>query len=657
VKFVAKLTALMPAKKPRPSSPLSSGSPVHHQPWRTVLLGSLLLLAVTAVYWNSTTVPFLFDDGASIGANPTIRQLWPIGPALHPPSAHGETVGGRPLVNLTLAFNYAISGSAVWSYHVFNILVHALATLTLFGVIRRTLLSARLQGQFAQAAPPIAFFVALLWGLHPLQTECVTYIIQRAESLVSLFLLLTLYSFIRSKEPRRAGAWSAATVVFCLLGMATKEVMVVAPLLVLLHDRAFVSGCFDAAWRAHRRLYIALASTWLLLGLLVASTHNRGGSAGLGATGATSWSYALTQLQAIARYLRLTFWPKPLIFDYGNDVVHGLSAVVPEALLVAGLLCAVGFALRRRPALGFSGAWFFVLLAPSSSVIPVTTQTLAEHRVYLALAAPLTLAVLALRQLGRGRRAWMAAAALVSGTFGLLTIQRNRDYATPVSLWRDTAEKQPTNPRAHGNLGIALFDTGHFSDAVSSFERALYLRPDYGEVHYNFAKALTQVGRIAEAIDHYETAIRLQPDSVQAHNNLGRLLFRAGRIDEAIQHYRASIRTAPEYAPTYNHLALALIAQQHPQEAQSLLQTAVSLDPEFADAHLNLGHLFFDQQDWPAAAEHYAAAVRLKPRDPAAHQALADAWMRLGRATEAEIEYATSARLDAAARRETTPPR
>jgi protein O-mannosyl-transferase len=186
--------------------------------------------------------------------------------------------GGRPVVNLSLALNYALGGSNVWGYHALNLAIHIiLAGLTLFGVVRRTLLRPALRERFSPSAARLALVVAVLWTAHPLQTEAVTYVSQRCESLMGLFYLLTLYCFVRGADSQRCGWWFTLSVVACLLGMATKEVMVTAPLLVLLYDRTFVTGSFRKAWTRHRRLYLSLAGTWLLLGYLMAGLHYRGG--------------------------------------------------------------------------------------------------------------------------------------------------------------------------------------------------------------------------------------------------------------------------------------------------------------------------------------------------------------------------------------------
>jgi len=199
--------------------------------WRLLAGGAVIAVAVVAAYSRTYSVPLLFDDGGAIANNASIRH-W--GSAFWPPIT--TTAGGRPVLNLSLALNFAISGTSVWSYHALNLAIHGLAALTLFGIFRRTLAP-----RVGPAAPGLAFSAALLWALHPLQTESVTYIVQRAESLMGLFYLLTLYCFIRGTEGQKAeepnpgrpgtSVFLYFSAFFCLLGMATKEVMVSAPLM------------------------------------------------------------------------------------------------------------------------------------------------------------------------------------------------------------------------------------------------------------------------------------------------------------------------------------------------------------------------------------------------------------------------------------------
>lgn len=636
-------------------------APSNRQPWfaiarptRVWIAAGALAFVTLLAYANSFFTPFVFDGVPAIVENPTIRRLWPLRGVLAPLDAGGLTVSGRPIVNLSFALNHAISGKEVWSYHVANLLIHVLAGLCLMGIVRRTLLLPVLRPRFGGAALPLAFTVATLWSLHPLQTESVTYVVQRAESLMALFYLLTLYAFVRAincppladkPAQRFRGAWLALSVGACLLGMATKEVMVSAPLIVLLYDRTFLSGTFRAAWRARRNRYLALAATWLLLGCLMLGTGNRGGTAGFGAE-ASSWFYALTQCRAIVRYLGLCFWPHPLVFDYGLATVNDVAKVWPQAALLFGLLAITGLAMWRRPILGFLGVCFFALLAPSSSIVPVVTQTMAEHRMYLPLAVVLVLPVLAVYS-WLGRRSlffWGAAAA----GLGALTAARNGDYRSEAVIWADTAAKFPGNARAHNNLGQALFRAGKVDASIQSYEAALRLQPKYPETHYNLGVALARIGRGPAAIEHYETALRFQPDYPEAHNNLGNSLMTAGRLPEAVRHYEEALRRKPQFAEAHSNLGNALLQMGRAPEAIVRFERALELKPDYPEARYNLGNALAAVGRMADALDQYRKALELKPDYAEAHVNAGNALLQLDRPAEAFTHYEKALALNAA---------
>ena len=576
----------------------------------------LLVAAVFLVYANSFSAPFVFDDILSITENPTIRQLWPISVPLSPPAGQGLTVEGRPLLNLSLAVNYAISGPAPWSYHVVNVTLHALAALTLLALVRRTLL-----GLGVQPATLIALCATLPWAVHPLQTESVTYVVQRTESLMGLLYLATLYFFRRSADSTDHSArcrWRALAVVACALGMATKEVMVTAPLLTLLYDRSFVSGSFRTAFQRHGRFYVALAATWLLLVALVLDSGNRGGTIGT-AAGVTAWEYFLCQSRAVSHYARLAVWPQPLIFDYGADFIS-LATAAPYLFIDLTLLALTGLALWRRPTLGFLGAWFFVILAPTSSFVGGTRQMLAEHRIYLSLAA-LTVLVTLTARLFLSRRFWLAGL-LVSVALGAATLQRNTDYTSALTLYRDTAAKRPNNAFARYNLGKIYAESGHHAEAAVEFQQTVRLKPDLAYAHFNLANSLAALGRAIEARSQFEAALRLDPRYAKAHFNLGNLLLAAGDKASALTHFQTAVALAPTHLEARTNLGGVLLELGQLNEAREQLAYVARTQPDSVEAHFGLGNVFL-LQDRPAeAAREFEIVLRLRPELAVARERL-----------------------------------
>lgn len=618
---------------------------------KCIWLSAILLIVAGVVAWsNSFNGPFVFDDVGTILNNPTLLKLWPPWEATAGPSG-GTTASGRPLVKLSLAVNHALGGFDVRGYHIFNLAIHLAAGLTFFGVVRRTLRCESLCKCFGSSALIIAFTCAALWLLHPLQTAAVTYIVQRAEALASLFYLFTLYGFLRAINSPQSLRWQSLSVASCLLGMASKEIAVSAPLFVFLFDRTLVSGSFTAAWHRRRGYYLALACTWLVLAALIFGTHGRGGTVG-SSDSISRWSYALTQCQAVFQYLRLSAWPTPLIFDYGTSTVHSLTTVLPQTLFLLVLLGATSYAVCKRSPLGLIGVWFFALLAPSSSFIPIVTQTMAEHRMYLPLAAIVVLTVTtSVRYLGpRSTWVFLGAAAL----FGCLTFQRNADYHDAVALWTDTAKKLPTSKRAHNNLGTALFVADRNEEASAAFQRAIALDPHYASALVNLGRVQLQSAQSVAAEKNFSTALAIEPANPDALFGLGFALASKNRLPEAILHYREAIRLQPSASDYRLKLAQALFRAHEPAEAIAEFRELIRIAPALVEAHSGLGTVLASQGEFAEAERELNESLRLNPSDFDAHFNLANALAQQNRVAEAipHYEAALRARPDHAGARQ-----
>jgi tetratricopeptide (TPR) repeat protein len=651
-----------PAQPPPPTS-------VRRFPWpllAAVVLGATLL----AAYANSFRVPFIFDDASSIAENLTLRS-WRT--AFLPPGDSGLTVSGRPLLNATLAFNYALSRENVLGYHVTNLAIHFLAALTLFSLTRRTLQLpsfpqlSPLSSPLHSAAAPLALAVSALWALHPLQTESVTYVVQRAESLVGLFYLLTLYCFLRSIDtPASTRRWQIATFLSCLAGMASKEVMASAPLVVFLFDRTFVAGSFAEAWRSRRRLHLALASTWILLAACIISTGNRGGTVGTNEV-IGPWTYFVTQCHALTHYLRLTFWPHPLVLDYGTGVIDNFAEVLGRFVFLVSLGLATLWALWKRPALGFLGVVFFAVLAPTSSFVPITTQTMAEHRMYLALVPLATLFALGLYSL-IGRPA-LVLCLLITLSTGFITFRRNQDYRSAFVIWEDTLVKAPLNTRAFVSLaalhlkaddanaaeriitralavapqdpsalvtyGNVLAEQARFEESFASFERALSSGADFFDARYNYGKALLDHGSIPQAIVQLERAIALKSSSADAHYNLGNAYMAAKRFSDAVAQYETVLSIDPHSFDARSNRGNALISLGRVPEALAEYEKALRDAPNNSRILLNLGRALGLLGRGSEVIPYFEQAVTSQPDLPEARANLATALFARGRTTEA----------------------
>lgn len=656
----------------------------------------VIIAAGAITYWNSLSGPFVFDDQSAILINRQIRQLWPLTDALSPPN--GSPTSGRPIVNLSFAVNYAIGGLDVRGYHIANIAFHILSALVLFGIIRLTLTGPKLEPRFGSSADGMALTCALLWMLHPLQTESVDYVSQRTELMMGLFYLLTLYSAIRATRSPRPDRWHAAAVISCLMGMGCKESMVTAPLMVALYDRIFVFDSVKTALKARGALYLGLAASWLELAALATSRTNTVGFS----AGTSAWTYLLNQAVMIVRYLRLALWPSSLVLDYGAPRPLALVDVVPQLAIVVSLLIATAIALVRRPMLGFLGAWFFITLAPTSSFVPIVSEVGAERRMYLPLAAVVVLAVLGGRSLlqrltvrragpalgtrriattgppkgGHHRRPAVVTALaviLMASTLAWATVRRNAEYSSRVSILRTVVERWPhgrahfnlavalrmagpgnsdeavahlrlaipDNPEARYALGSELYDRGQFDEAIAELREFVRQNPKHLDVLASrnlIALSLAQQGKLPEAAAELAGALKTTPQDPDLHANYAFVLMRQNDFAGAVRHYEESLKYRPNNAFALTNLGIAYSAMRQPDKARGYFRQAVAVDPSNASARVELVKALVGQRDFEGAVMHAVEAIRLTPNDPFVYNLAGVAYASQEKLAEA-IEY------------------
>ena len=582
--------------------------------------GPLLIIAAGAVtYANSFRGAFVFDD-RDILTNQYIRRLWPPLQAMFaPPNV------SRPLIGLSLAVNHQISGLDVWSYHAVNLMIHVLAALTLFGIVRRTLASDRMRERYGAHSSSLALVVALIWVVHPLQTQSVTYIIQRCESLMGLFYLLTLYCAIRAFASPRKRLWYAAAIAACFAGMMSKQVMATAPVAVIIYDVMFESDSLKKALRARWPLFTGLAAAWLVLGAIIAASPANP-TAGFEVATISSWDYFKSEFAVIAHYLRLSVWPNPLVLDYEWPKAASAGGIIPFAIIVGVPAAATVWALLRRWPIGYLGAWFFLIISLTSSIMPFNDLAF-EHRMYLPLAAVVTLIVLGAFNLGssllksqpalgqRRRLAGMLAMVVVTisvTVLSIVAIRRNQDYQSDVLMWADVVEKRPGSARARNNLGMLLVEQGRVEAGVQQFSEACRINSSYAKAHVNLGSALTAMGRTSEAEPHLRQALELKPGYAEAYYCLGRALAAEGRVDEAISSFSRAIESNPDYAEAYFNRGLAFRKERRFADAVNDFGDSLRKHPDSAEVLSHLAVTLAAQDD--PSLRNPGEAVRLAER-------------------------------------------
>ncbi len=604
----------------------------------TILFALAMLVIAFVAFGPAIAAPFDFDDGPTVIGNTTIRTAWPPSALIDMPR-FGTPVSGRPVANYSFALTYAVNrwfgfNSATWAmatnqtvaYHVTNVLLHAATAVLLFALIAFTMRVGNFDESWRSRANPIAATIALLWLLHPLQTEAVDYVAQRTELLVSFFYLATLYGAARAWPKFEASTrsrlrWLILAVVACVLGMLSKEVMIGAPIAVILFDRAFFADGWRQPWRDPQRrvLYIALiASAAIPVALTVAGA--RGGTAGFG-TGMPWYVYLRSQGWAIPHYLRLTLVPVGLTIDYGQRPVGGAGTLLGLIVLavVAGLVIA---AWRRSSTrwLAFLGGLFFLLLAPSSSIVPINTEIAAERRVYLALAPVIVALVIACEW------AWTRYApatrtrvkefivVAIAVIFATLTFRRSAMYVDPASLWADAAARVPTNARAFDNLAAADIRGPHPNLARddSLAAHAIALDSTFVPSWARRAGIAISEDRLEDAKRLLHHALSIKPDEWSSMEQLGRVYNALGQADSAIVTLRRVVTNSPS-SQAFADLGAAYLSASKLDSATSTLIVAVSLDSLNLGALSDLGASLVEQGSGAQAVPYLDRAVQLDP--------------------------------------------
>lgn len=617
---------------------------------RSWLVVTVFVLLALVAFGPAFDAPFDFDDREAIVENASIRSL---GASLFPGAPRGSPVAGRPVVNLSFALNYATNRALGVAqtpesegraqtvvYHATNMLLHVAAALLLLAIVRRTVRDGRVPASIRESADGFAFVVAAIWLVLPIQTEAVDYVTQRSELLVSVCYLATLYAAIRALTAPRDVRWIVAAILVSVVGMLSKEVMVTAPIIVLLYDRVFFSESWRAVLESPRRraLHASLLAT-MLVAIAGALTRSRGHSVGF--DGPISWqSYLYSQGWAIAHYVRLAAWPHRLAFDYGMSPVAGGRALPGIVLLsAAGILTLVAW---TRPAwrwFAFLGAWFFLLLAPSSSVVPIQTEIAAERRVYLAIAAVVVLVVLGGWTLGRRllvRRALVAATALVLIAAMTASAARSAKYRDLVGRWRDAVVATPNNGRAYDNLASALLrlEPPDIAGADSVLHRATVVDPSFAPAWFRQATIALSQRRLADAESLLVRAVTLDPHHGDAIQRLGQLMIVQRQPAKLVSYFRDVVRRGSNVDARIN-LGIGFLMQRQFDSATVYFQRAVDADSTRRDARQYLGVALVEQNRGADAIPHLEWLVHDRPESGVVLGALSLAYVQQGRNSDA----------------------
>lgn len=612
-------------------------------PPRYLSFHSFAILTIFAVgiciYSNSLKVPFIFDDRPNIVDNPAVHLTSLTPERIHHACFAGYITKRRPLAYLSFALNYYAGGYNETGYHIVNIVIHVIGgTLVYFlALLTLRLAPGSLKHGNRQVEDSMikwtSLFAALLFTAHPLQTQAVTYIVQRMTSLATMFCLLSLLLYILGRSNsvswQRWALWSGGLLSW-ILSLATKEIGVVLPFLILLYEWFF---------------FQKLSSTWIKKSALW-------GLAAIGLFGLAAYLYmgfnafevmfggyeqrdftmgerVMTQFRVLVFYLSLVLLPLPGRLNLGHDIALSHSLIDPAStlvclLLLTGLFVLAIFLARRQPVVSFCLLWFFVTHLLESTVISL--ELIYEHRMYLPMfGICLALSYLVFAAFGPRRQAAIVTMTLAILLLGIATYTRNEAWNDRVTFWSDVVEKSPQSPRAYLNRGNEIERLGDPMKALMDYNRALELKDDFPEGYYNRGNAYSTLGKTDEAMadyksaikfrpeyfeaygnlgliyesqgklniarDHYEKAIEINPAFAAGHLNLGVLNYKERKFEDATYHLIESLRYAPHIYQAYNNLAAILIEQKNFVEAEKQLYKALQWDPGYVDAHFNFGRI------------------------------------------------------------------
>lgn len=576
-----------------------------------------IVFGCVGAYCNALRGPFIFQDWSEIvGMAGTADWRAAIFPDAQAP------LSGMPLTALTFLANANLGGRNVLGFHVLNLVLHVLCALALFSLAREIFRSPRLENRFGGSATLLGGATALVWSVHPLNTESVNYLSLRSELLVGLCYFSALFAFARSMRASQPIRWRAVSVIAGLAGSFSGSGLVSLPLMIAVMDGVFFASSWKDVWSKRWGYYLALLA---VSGVVAVHWIEFSRARTAFGEGVDLSQYFLRTCQAVVLCLKLSVWPNPLVFDYGRGVALGVREMSLHLVLAIAVVGLTVYALVRRFSIGFAGIWLVVFLGPLAGLFPLLDQPLSEHRAYLALPAVSALAVVGLFRV-TGKRMVFVMIPLAAG-LSVLTIGRNRDYRTEAGLWEDTIIKQPVNARAFLNRGAALERDRHILEAIENYQIALIVDPEYVDAHYALALRLAKnPARQEEAIQQYREVVRIKPDSVDARVSLANLLIKVpARVEESAAQYRKALELKPGSPEIHANLGNALSRLPGRRaEAEREYREALKLQPSLAEPHFFLAVLL--AREWSRSAEaiqEFDEALRLNPNLAAAHYNLA----------------------------------
>ncbi|MEE8359889.1 MAG: tetratricopeptide repeat protein [Candidatus Omnitrophota bacterium] len=567
------------------------------------LIISIILIVVLglAIYWNSLDGKFIWDDIPIIRDNAYIRSFSHIDDIFTKSviAGAGKDSGFyRPVYISTYLLNYSLSGLNTVNIHLTNVMFHILVALAVFWLIN-ILFDDR----------PLSLLTSLLFLVHPVHTEVVSYMSGRVDSLITLFMLCALIFYIKSLR-RKSVAFYAAMIISYCLALMTKENALIFPFLVVLYHYSFKNR--DGKMRRYSFFpLIAISLIYLLSRLTFFRSAPLDILQILGVFERLPGFFV-----AIANYLRILILPIALHMEYGNSVFSYGDIKAIAGLLASAFIIMYAFKRRdRNPLVFFSVMWFFILLLPVSNLYPIAFY-MAEHYLYLPSIGFFLILSYGLRTLYRRREFKVYAGAVttilvLSGS--ILTINQNNYWKEPITFYERTLRYAPESARVYNNLANCYREAGRIDRAEVYYKKAIQRDGNNADAHSNMAIIYRDLGRIDESIALYRKAIELNSGHPHAYSNLGIAYYVSGDIDAAIDSYKRALKINPNRSDVYYNLGIAYASSGKKKEAIDAYIKSLELSPNDPDVYINLGNTYKKDDKADAALDSYKQAIKLAP--------------------------------------------
>jgi tetratricopeptide (TPR) repeat protein len=556
-------------------------------------LAGLTVFLIFFIYSSNLEGPFVFDDGRNIKDNPAIRLIDISWPELKE-AATKSPLHNRPLAYVSFALNYYFTGYRTVGYRLVNILIHMLAGVFLYFFLKTTLGLPSLQPRFGNSRW-LPYIAVLIWLVHPLHTQSVTYLVQRMNSMAAMFYILSMLCYARARwtqVPTFRWLLAAACLMSGILALATKETAATLPGFILIYEWFFFQDLSRDWLKRHLPFIAGIVIMFIGIAFIYLGGHPLENILSrYELRNFTPAQRILTEFRVVFLYLTLILFPHPnrLNLDYDFTLSNSLVDPVTTLLALLGIIVLVAGALwlaNKERLISFCLLWYCGNLVIESSIIGL--ELVFEHRTYLPSMMMTLAAVILVDRYLKSNILKAAAICSITLVFAAWTYERNAVWSNPVSLWRDVVAKSPQKVRPHNNLGNALKHQGNYQEAIAHFNKALKINPGYAKAHNNLGTVLAAQGKTDEAIKHFGMALYINPGYAAAHSNVGAALAGRDELEKAIVHFREALRLKPNYAKVHSNLGAALVRQGKLQEALEHFYIALKLKPDDVQTYKNL---------------------------------------------------------------------